>query len=105
MSASAVCLMTEALVHGEKERRVDRDGRRISPVARSFSETAGPEFGIHFKRVCVGDTAGPRFRVAKDVPILRANHFPIEAFVPGVWEIARSSPDKIDGTARYTDEF
>jgi hypothetical protein len=75
---------------------VDGDGQRFSPVARSFSQTAGTELGIHFEKVCVREAAGSRFRVAKNVSVLRFNHVPVEDIVSGVREVARSGHTKID---------
>jgi hypothetical protein len=81
---------------GRKNVRWIVDGKRFLSVARSFSETAGQDDCIRLEAVCVPYATGPRFRLAKDVPVLRANHVAVQDILPGVREVARSGHDKID---------
>jgi hypothetical protein len=100
-SSSAAYLITgvqhlsDASVLGEKERRWIDDATHSLPVPRSFSQTVRPDQGIGLEGVCVSFATGSRFRIAKDVPVLRAYHVAVEGFLPGVREVAGSGYDEI----------
>src|ERR1039457_6809199 len=64
-------------------------------VPRSFSKTARPGQGIGFEAVCIRYANGSRFRIAKDVALLRPHHLPGEDVLPGVRKVPRSSHAKI----------
>jgi hypothetical protein len=94
----------ESSVYGEKERRWTADGKHFSSVARSFSEAASVRPRICLQAACVTYATGSGFRLAKDVPILRANHVAVQDVLPGVREVAGSGHAKIIH-AKIIDEF
>jgi hypothetical protein len=60
-------------------------------MARSFSTTDGLNQGIRRESVRRRDPASPRFRVAKNVPVLRINHAALKDFLPRVRQVAGAS--------------
>jgi len=91
--ASATCLITNVRWWGERT-KVDRNGPFSSSMARSTSQTDCPHSCVSLKTAGVGYAASARFRVAKDVSVLRVNHAAVQVVLPGVREVARAR-DKI----------
>jgi hypothetical protein len=57
-------------------------------MERSFSKAASRKQGIRREAVCGRGAASSRFRVAKNVSILRINHVSLKDFLPGVRQVA-----------------
>ena len=59
-------------------------------MARSFSATDGLNQGLPRESVCGRHTAGSWFRLAENVPVLRADYPSLQIVMPGVRQVARS---------------
>ena len=58
----------------------DRFRRRLATITASVLQA-----------VCVACATGSRFRIAKDVPVLRVDHAAVQVVLPGVRKVARAS--------------
>jgi len=77
-------------------------GTRTSTVARSMPQTADEDCRIRLESVCGPAATGSRLCIAKDVPLLRADHAAGTDVLSGVREVACTSDKMIESVSSQT---